>query len=186
MRFTSPHPAAFTDDAAMAETLTRACIAQVGIRCGPASDAPPPTAVTFHGILLECSRCDGRLRMTDIIVGFPGDRRGLPGDPDRAARRVPVSPPRPCTAAPGYARRGPASDQRARRRRSNATSASSFPGAHLRRGYLLAGTWRLRRFEGMVRCHATRFRRARDDRPCNAPARPCGADRPRLGDMIRA
>ena len=79
VRFTSPHPAAFTDDviAAMAETRTSctSCISRCSrFRQDSSCDAPLLRSAKFLDILRKIREAmpDAQIS-TDIIVGFPGE-----------------------------------------------------------------------------------------------------------------
>src|SRR5918911_1443922 len=104
VRFTSPHPAAFTDDvlAAMAETLT--VMPQLHMPLQSGSDRvlramrPSYPAERYLGIIdkVRAAMPDAAIT-TDIIVGFPGDGPARPGDIVHTP--VPYAAPPPLNAA---------------------------------------------------------------------------------------
>ncbi len=76
VRFTSPHPAAFTDDviAAMAETVMPSLCRCSRIRCGPSQMRRSYRRDRFMGILERVRAAIPEAAITtDIIVGFPGE-----------------------------------------------------------------------------------------------------------------
>ncbi len=198
IRFTSPHPAAFTDDVIDAMAETPAVMPQLHMPLQSGSDRILKAmrrsyrSERFLGILdrVRAKMPDAAIS-TDIIVGLPRrDRRGLRrhdarrrAGPVRERVHVPVLDPR------GHAR-GDHARPGAEGRRAGALRAPHRPaGAHLARGEPEAGRSRAsrcssRRGEGKKDAETHRLTgRAEDNRLVHFEV-PAGSDIPRPGDVV--
>ena len=175
LRFTSPHPAAFTDDVIEAMAQTPTVMPQLHMPLQSGSDRilramrRSYRSDKFLGILdrVRAAMPDAAIT-TDIIVGFPGEtEEDFAGDAARG-RGVPVRlrVHVPVLAAPGHARRStcPTSCRRPWSRSGTSGSPPCRTGSRSRR---TSG-----RSAGPSRCWSPRPRAARTARRTGSPAAP--------------